>query len=153
MLTLRRLTPRDDMAPVHALLTKAFGYMDGVIDPPSSLHRMTADDLSRTADQAELWVLEPGPVACMVLTPHGDTLYLGKLAVVAGRRGQGLSRRLVEHAADRARALGLPSLTLQTRVELTANQAAFARMGFTEVARTAHQGYRQPTSITYCRPV
>jgi hypothetical protein len=31
---------------------------------------------------------------------------------------------------------------------LTANHGAFARLGFREMARTAHDGYDRPTSIT-----
>ncbi|MBN8292291.1 GNAT family N-acetyltransferase [Rhodobacter sp. NTK016B] len=139
------------MKPVHALLTQAFAYMDAVIDPPSSLGRMTIADLAAEARAQELWVLDPGPVACMILTDKGDTLYLGKLAVAASHRGQGLARVMVDHAVARARALSRPSVTLQTRVELTANQAAFQAMGFAEIGRTAHKGYDRPTSITYRR--
>ncbi|MEL6793708.1 MAG: hypothetical protein AAFP78_09655, partial [Pseudomonadota bacterium] len=36
----------EDWTAVHRLLTDAFAYMDGRIDPPSSLHRMTEDDLA-----------------------------------------------------------------------------------------------------------
>lgn len=145
----RRMGPEEDMAPVHALLTGAFGYMEGVIDPPSSMTRMTPEDLSRDAAANELWVLDPGPAACMILTVKGDTLYLGKLAVDARLRGAGLARRMVDLAVARARALGLAHVTLQTRVELTGNQATFQRLGFHEIGRTAHAGYDRPTSITY----
>ncbi len=147
-MTPRRLTPADDLAPVRALLAAAFAYMDGRIDPPSSLARTAVE-----AARAELWVLGTTPVACVLLTPRADTLYLGKLAVDEGARGQGLARVLVGHACARARALGLPSVTLQTRVELVENHAAFARMGFAEVGRTAHPGYERPTSITFRRAV
>lgn len=149
---LRRLTPHDTMMPVHALLTGAFAYMDGVIDPPSSMHRMRPDDLAAEAGRSELWVLD-GPLACMILTDKGDTLYLGKLAVAEAWRGTGLARVMVEHAVARARALGRPSVTLQTRVELLANQRAFQALGFVETGRTAHAGYDRPTSITYVRAV
>jgi ribosomal protein S18 acetylase RimI-like enzyme len=149
----RRMAPDEDMAPVLALLTEAFAYMEGVIDPPSSLTRMALADLARDAARGELWAIEPGPVACMILTPEADTLYLGKLAVAASHRGCRLARVMVEQAVARARALGLPSVTLQTRVELTANHAAFAAMGFVETGRTAHPGFARPTSITYHRTV
>lgn len=145
---LRRLGPGDDMAPVHALLTGAFAYMDGVIDPPSSMTRMTKADLASEAGRAELWGID-GALACMILTDKGDTLYLGKLAVAENWRRSGLARVMIDHAVARARALGRPSVTLQTRVELVANQRAFQGLGFVEVARTAHAGYSQPTSITY----
>lgn len=145
--TPRRLDPQDDPHPMHAMLVAAFAYMDGVIDPPSSLARLAPADL--LAPGSEAWVIGTPPRACGVLTPQPGTLYLGKLAVAAGARGQGLARRLVDLACARARALNLPSVTLQTRVELTGNQAAFQAMGFTETARTAHPGFDRPTSITY----
>ena len=138
-----------DMPGVHALLRGAFAYMEGVIDPPSSMNRMTLDDLQREAEKNEVWVIGVPAQACMILTDKGETLYLGKLAVAAEAQGQGLSRRLVAQAAARARALGRPTVTLQTRVELLGNQAAFARMGFVETGRSAHPGYARPTSITY----
>jgi ribosomal protein S18 acetylase RimI-like enzyme len=73
--------------------------------------------------------------------------------VAASHRGQGLARRLIDQAEARARALQLPALELQTRVELVENQAAFRAMGFEEVGRTAHEGYDHPTSITFRRAV
>jgi ribosomal protein S18 acetylase RimI-like enzyme len=136
---------------MHALLAASFAHMDGVIDPPSSLARLAPADL--LAPQSESWVIGTPPRACVVLTPQPGTLYLGKLAVAEAARGQGLARVLMDLALTRARALGLPSVTLQTRVELTGNQAAFQALGFTEVGRTAHPGYDRPTSITYRRPV
>ena len=147
-----RLTAQDDMAPVHRLLHDAFAYMEPRIDPPSSLHRMTPASLADEAARNELWaMLDPGPVACMILTVKPDHLYLGKLAVAETHRGRGLGRVMLDHAERRARALGRPALVLQTRVELVENHAAFARMGFAETGRTAHAGYDRPTSVTFTR--
>ena len=91
--------------------------------------------------------------ATIFSTPKPGALYVGKLAVAASHRGQGLARRMLDRAEARARDLGLPALELQTRVELVENQAAFLAMGFVEVGRTAHKGYDRPTSITYRRAV
>ena len=144
----RRLAPDDPALPaVLDLIREAFAYMDGVVDPPSSIHRLRLDDLRA----GEVWALGDPPVAAMMLTVRGDALYLGKLAVAVAHRGQGLSRRMVEAAVARAAALGLSAVELQTRIELTANQAAFTALGFAEIARTAHPGYDLPTSITYRR--
>ena len=159
-MTPQRLFPGDDMGPVHALLTAAFAYMEGRIDPPSSLSRMTPDTLSEEAARKELWVIpdpaphaSPTPQACVILTPQPDHLYIGKLAVAAQARSQGLARQLIELAETRARALGLPRLRLQTRVELVENHATFTRMGFVQTGETAHEGYDRPTSLTFDRPV
>jgi GNAT superfamily N-acetyltransferase len=148
----RRLAPGDPaLAAVLALIRDSFAFMDGVIDPPSSMHRLTEGDLSDP--RVEVWALGTPPVACVVLTPKAEALYVGKLAVAAAHRGRGLARALIDLAEDRARALGLGTLELQVRVELFGNQAAFAHLGFAEVARTAHAGYDRPTSITMRRIV
>jgi ribosomal protein S18 acetylase RimI-like enzyme len=151
------MTPRlaDDpvlWSPILALLHEAFAFMEGRIDPPSSLRDLTPEALDAQARAGEIWIIG-APVACVFLTPKAGALYVGKLAVAASHRGQGLARCLIDQAEVRARALGLPILELQTRVELVENQAAFRAMGFVEAGRTAHAGYDRPTSITYRRPV
>jgi GNAT superfamily N-acetyltransferase len=139
----RRISPQDDGLPqVLDLLWRSFGFMDGRIDPPSSLHRLTLD---RLATQ-EVWGIGSPVVACVVLTPREGCLYLGKLAVDTAFRGGGLARVLVDLAVARAQELQLPVVQLQTRVELVENRAAFERMGFHVVRGEAHPGYDRVTS-------
>jgi predicted N-acetyltransferase YhbS len=135
------------------LIRRSFAYMDGRIDPPTSMHHLTLDALTAQAEAGEVWAIGTPVVASVVLTPHADVLYLGKLAVSEDLRGQGLARHLIEHAVRRARALGLSAVDLQTRVELVENHAAFARLGFRQVATTAHAGFDRPTSVTMRRTV
>jgi predicted N-acetyltransferase YhbS len=151
----RRLSPDDDFAPVLILIRDAFAYMDGLIDPPSSMHTLTTADLSASARDGEVWVLTDGqgPIACIVMTPRRNSLYLGKIAVSAAFRRQGLARQLLAHAAIRAGDLGLTALELQSRAELTANHSAFAALGFVKTAETAHPGYDRPTSFTFMKAV
>ena len=150
-----RLSPEDDPAPVLALIRAEFAFMDGRIDPPSSMHRLTAADVSRQAAAGEVWVLGPAgaPLACVFFTAKPETLYIGKLAVAEAARGQGHARSLVTLAETRARALGLPVLELQTRIELNENHATFERLGFARVGGTAHPGYDRVTSLSYRKPV
>ena len=100
--TPRRMTAQDDFGPLLSLITEAFAYMDGRIDPPSSANRLTAADLAEQSARDEIWVIEDTdkPVACMILSPRDDHLYLGKLAVSKAFRGQKLARQLVHHAFD-----------------------------------------------------
>ncbi|TIV75630.1 MAG: GNAT family N-acetyltransferase, partial [Mesorhizobium sp.] len=74
--------------------------------------------------------------------------YVGKLAVEPELQSQGVGARLMQAVEDLARERGKDAIELQTRIELTANHAAFARLGFRETGRTAHAGYDRPTSIT-----
>ncbi len=147
-----RATDPYDWPGVLALIQRAFAGMEGRIDPPSSVHRLTAEGIAAQARTGEIWVVPPLQ-ACMFLTPKDGRLYLGKLAVEPALQGRGLARQLVALAEERARALGFAILELETRVELTENHAIFARLGFVETGRKAHPGFDRPTSITFAKRV
>jgi predicted N-acetyltransferase YhbS len=148
-----RATDPYDWPALLRLIQTSFAYMEGRIDPPSSMHRLTSAEIARHAETGEVWVIEDdtthAPVACVFLTPKKGALYLGKLTVATSHRGQGLARVLVETAQARARALGLPLLELQSRIELVENHAAFASLGFVQTGETAHPGFDHPTSLTF----
>jgi len=147
--------PSDSPALIEVLdlIRRSFAEMEGRIDPPSSVHRLTAADLAAQAEAGEIWAIGTPVVACVLLTPRRDALYLGKLAVAANLRGTGLARQLVDLAVGRARAHGLAALELQTRTELVEDHATFARLGFVQTATCAHPGYARPTSLTLRRPL
>ncbi len=152
----RRLRPDDPaLGAVLALIRTSFAYMEGRIDPPSSMHRLTLDEIAAQARQSEVWAIEDERrvVACVFLTPTPGALYLGKLAVAITHRGQGLARRLVCLAEERARALGLASVELKSRVELTENHSAFAALGFRVAGETTHPGFDRATSLTFVKPI
>lgn len=153
-MTPERLHAEDPhLSEVLALIQRSFSYMEGRIDPPSSMRELTVEGMSRHCESGEIWILGTPIVACMFLTPKEDCLYLGKLAVDGNKRGAGLARCLVEHALRRARDLRLPAIELQTRVELVENHATFSRLGFVQTGTTAHAGYDRPTSLVFRRPV
>lgn len=133
-----------------ALILRAFAYMDGVIDPPSSAHRLTADSLREKAGRETgfLAMRNDEIVGCIFAAEHDGHLYVGKLAVEPELQGKRIGRRLMETVEVLANAAGKPVLELQARIELTDNQAAFRRMGFIETERSAHAGYDRPTSVT-----
>lgn len=133
-----------------ALIMRAFSYMDGMIDPPSSAHRLTAESLREKArTETGFLAMQDGKlVGCIFAAEHAQHFYIGKLAVEPGLQGKKIGRDLMRAAEALARAAGKPVLELQARVELTDNQAVFGRLGFVETARTAHTGYNRPTSVT-----
>ncbi|MEM9046689.1 MAG: GNAT family N-acetyltransferase [Pseudomonadota bacterium] len=138
-----------DWEAIHALLTRAFAFMEGQIDPPSSLTRMAPDCLARKAEaETVLLATSPGLIGCLFAKPQDGALYLGKIAIDPDHQGQGIGRALVTAAEELARQNSQTALVLETRIELTENHAAFARLGFVKTAETAHPGYDRPTSIT-----
>ena len=146
----RRIAPEELKAleEILVLLHVCFAYMDGRIDPPSSLHALTVSDLVKQAEKGEVWAVGSPIVACVFLTKKTDCLYLGKLAVHAAERGNGLARKLVSLAEDRARDMRKPYLELQTRIELVENHATFAKLGFTRTATGKHPGFDRVTECT-----
>ncbi|AWC20565.1 putative acetyltransferase [Aminobacter sp. MSH1] len=138
-------------AELHDLIMRSFAYMDGVIDPPSSAHRLTPANLRDKARNEICFIatLDGRLAGCIFAAERADAFYVGKLAVDDSARGMGIGRELMQAAEHHAVAQGKPTLELQTRIELEANHATFGRMGFVEFERTAHEGYDRPTSITY----
>jgi GNAT superfamily N-acetyltransferase len=140
----------DRWSDVLALIVGAFAAMDGIVDPPSSAHRLTVENLREKArHETGYAALKDGSiVGCVFAREQQDDVYVGKLAVAPGSQRQGIGKRLMQAVEDLARSHGKTAIELETRVELTANHQAFARMGFRETGRTAHRGYERPTSIT-----
>lgn len=150
---MRQLAQDDDFREVLALIRATFAYMEGRIDPPSSMQRLTVADLARAAAEGEVWVSGDPVLGCVVLTPAADALHLGKLAVADAARGTGLGRALVARAESSALARGLPAVQLQCRVELTELHGFYRALGYAETGRSAHPGFDHPTSITFRKPV
>lgn len=151
------LAPPDfnDWAAVHALLLRCFAPMEERIDPPSSLHRMSADVIAAIARENTFAVGLSGEVviAFGLAEAREQSLYLSKLAVAPEWRGRGLLRRMVRAFEDEARRRGLAGMTLQTRVELSGNHHVFSALGFIKTEETRHPGFDRVTSFTFSRPL
>ncbi|MBG0508245.1 GNAT family N-acetyltransferase [Agrobacterium sp. MOPV5] len=132
-----------------ALIMSSFAYMDGVIDPPSSAHRLTLENLAEKArvEIAFVALNDDELLGCLFCRPEPTCLYIGKLCVSPKAQGKGIGRMLVQKSEALARELALPALRLETRIELIANHARFAAWGFVKTAENAHAGYDRTTSI------
>ena len=144
-----------DWGELHRLLNDSFAYMEGRVDPSSSLTQMSAEDLKRKAQVETLFVARQlgNVVGSAYCREEGASIYIGKVAVAKELQGRGIGRRLIKRAEQLATERGCAALELETRVELVENQAAFGRLGFVEVSRSAHAGYAQPTSVRMRKPV
>jgi GNAT superfamily N-acetyltransferase len=142
-----------------SMIRTSFAYMDGIIDPPSSVHRLTPEALRAKAEAETCFLASVGDdespanaadrtVGCAFLAERDDHFYLGKLAVLPAFQRQGVGRALLEAAEAHAVRANKPVIELQTRVELAGNHRTFASLGFVETERTAHAGFDRPTSLT-----
>lgn len=145
----------NDWERVLQLILDAFSYMGPRIDPPSSALRLTPQSVQAHAESGTLLLAYRADdlAGCLFLHQKNDALYIGKFAVSPTLQQAGIGRKLMEAACGEARSRGIGTLELETRIELTENHAAFARMGFIKTAETSHQGFDRPTSIVMRAPV
>lgn len=144
----RPLSPHAAEA-IAALVRRAFTAVRVEPDPPPSARRETAEAVlaALQAGGGAGIDADEGLVACVIWHPKPPGLYMGRLAVDARYRGQGLARRLVAAAEAAARAGGHGVLWLSTRLVFQDNRRLFASCGFVETAQHAHPGYAAPTFV------
>lgn len=127
-MTIRRATPADTPA-LRAMMAESNGYERA--EARVMIVAFAAGWSVPGADH-EVWVEEAGGavVGFLALIPHGADQELDLFFTANDSQGSGLGRRLFDHMADRARALGA------TRVVISSNPEAagfYRRMGAVEV--------------------
>ena len=154
----------DEFVPVYSLLKNAFAEQNGVVDPPSSVTRLTVDDVIADFKTGSLLVAESEDelVGCAFTQERRadfsspgageDTyLYFYHMAVSPDWRRRGIAGELLGVAETVARQQGLPGIFLQSRIELTGNHALFEKHGYQQVGTFTHPGFDRPTSLTFLK--
>lgn len=104
---------------------------------------------------AEHWVdlVECGDalIALIEMIPQSDHLYVENIAVLEAHQGQGLARRLLDHAADLARASRLPEIRLLTNKAFAANISFYEHLGFENYQEIPFSG--GGTTVYFRKPV
>lgn len=132
------------------LVQDAFAYMEGRIDPPSSVHGLTPTSIATKSQEEALFLATDDEelVGCVFARPRADSLYVSKLAVRPERQGNDIGRRLMQAVEDHARSIGIRTVELDTRIELIENHRTFVALGYLKTAEQAHEGFDHPTFIT-----
>jgi len=153
LITNAKDTPFNDYQALHRLLTEAFAYMNGVIDPPSSMLKLDQKSLREKTEKETLLIATHHKelVGCIFIQPRNDHCYAGKFAVKAEYRHQGVGTKLLRAAQEWACDQGYVQIDLETRVELIDNHRYFEKQGFSKTAENAHAGFDRPTSFVYSK--
>jgi putative acetyltransferase len=121
--------------------------------PPESIHMMDASRLASSGIWFFVMREEGAPIGMgafkRIDATHAE---IKSMHVLAEMRGRGLSRRMLEHLVDAARAEGFARLSLETGVQPTfvAARALYANAGFVECA--PFEGYApDPNSVFMTR--
>ncbi|MEM7222995.1 MAG: GNAT family N-acetyltransferase [Pseudomonadota bacterium] len=77
----------------------------------------------------------------IVLMARADHLFVENVALDPAHHGQGLGRRLMTFAEERAQELGLGGIRLYTNVKMTENFPFYERLGYQITERRTEDGY------------
>lgn len=135
----RPATAADAAAISECVRTAYQRYVKGIGRQPGPM----LDDYGQVVRNHRAYVIEDGGriVGALVLKDTDDGILLDNVAVLPSRQGEGLGRRLVEHAESEARRLGHDHLDLYTHEQMTGNIAMYARYGYEEFARRTEHGF------------
>ena len=114
-------------------------YVECIGKPPGPM----LDDYDQVVRDHHAYVIDDDGriVGALVLMDKEDGILLDNVAVLPARQGQGIGRRLVEHAESEARRLGHRHLDLYTHERMTENIAMYARSGYEEIERRTEHGF------------
>ena len=125
-----------DVSLVWALTRAAFQEYAAFVDPPIRALLETEDDVAEflTRGGAAIAEINATAVGCIRYELGEDescrSLFLGRLAVLAAYRHQGIGRALVAWAEEKARAMGLDETRLGIYRTLTRNQQLYESVGY-----------------------
>lgn len=152
MLHIRTYHP-DDLPTLRALTAAAF---DGVSIDQGIEHafgpingrdwrwrKMRHVDEDAQRDPAGIFIAEDdaGSVIGFISTwcdLEAGIGHIPNLVVAEGRRGQGIGRRLIEHALQQFRNAGLTHARIETLVQNEIGNGLYTSIGFREIARQIH---------------
>jgi len=136
-----RVATAEDAETIAQVVNAAFRVERFFIDRD----RISTEKVRAMLNMGEFLVAEDGGMAaCVYVELQGERGYFGLLAVDPGRQGNGLGRRLVEEAEERARAAGCKVMDLRI-VNLRAELPAFyRRLGYVETRTEPFKADAEP---------
>jgi GNAT superfamily N-acetyltransferase len=129
----------DDVAAIEGIVERAYGgYVKRIGMRPGPMD----SDYGEKVGTGLVFVAEDGGVAgLIVLVELEDRVLIDNVAVDPDRQGEGIGRRLLAFAEDRARQAGLHRVALYTHEKMSENLALYARLGYAEDERRQEDGY------------
>jgi N-acetylglutamate synthase-like GNAT family acetyltransferase len=136
---LRDATPADREA-IERLVEAAYGmYVERIGRRPAPMDADYAGLIG--AGRVTVAERDGDVMGAIVLLPMADHLLVENVAVDPAAQRAGIGRRLMAHAEDEARALGLSELRLYTNEHMVENMAWYPRLGYRETERRSESGF------------
>jgi N-acetylglutamate synthase-like GNAT family acetyltransferase len=130
----------DDLDAIRRLVRDAYAiYVSRIGREPAP---MGADYEEVLADGAMTVAVDDGElVGVLVLRPQPRSLLVENVAVAPAAQRRGVGRALMAFAEERARGLGVATITLYTNVHMTENLSFYPALGYNEVDRRHEEGF------------
>src|ERR1700730_2143757 len=137
-----RSAAADDAARIGAIAHAAYAiYVPRIGREPAP---MAADFEAEVAANRVVVIEAAGSVrGYMIAWPEPDAYFIDNIAIDPQSQGDGLGRRLVDHAVAQAEKLKLPALRLYTNVLMTENLSMYAHIGFVETHRVVEKSFHR----------
>jgi ribosomal protein S18 acetylase RimI-like enzyme len=138
---IRRATA-DDAARIGTIARAAYAiYVPRIGREPAPI---VADFGAEIAAERVVVIETAGKVSgYMIAWPEADAYFIDNIAVDPECQGEGLGRRLIEHAVAQANRLHLPALRLYTNVLMIENLSMYENIGFVETNRAVEKGFHR----------
>jgi ribosomal protein S18 acetylase RimI-like enzyme len=135
-----RKASADDAPSVGAIARAAYTrYISRMGREPAP---MLADFATEIAADRVLVIATGATVAgYMIAWPEADAYFIDNIAIDPTRQGEGLGRRLIDHAMGEAKRFRLPAIRLYINVAMTENISMYAHLGFVETHRAVEDGF------------
>ena len=136
-----------DQVDILRVIRASFAEYQGKLDPPSSAHHKTPEDVQNELSRATAILAVAGTeaVGCVFYRATGNYVYLYRLAVVPNWRKHGIGSKLVNLVEEQTVNQGLHTVRLSVRVALVDNQIYYEKLGYTFKEYGTHTGYTEPT--------
>ncbi|GAB3263221.1 GNAT family N-acetyltransferase [Chitinimonas naiadis] len=144
-----------DLPAMLNVICSAFAQYAGRLDPPSSAERKTIEVVRAELAHAQAIVAEQAGevVGCVFLRRKQQEVYLDRLSVLPGCRGQGIGHALLAAVEAWALAQGASATCLSVRLVLEAQQAYYRQRGYQHASFGTHEGYLLPTYRNMRKPL
>ena len=146
-LDLRPATP-DDVPCIHSITQEAYREYLGVLEPPSGAHSESESDVRQALMDggAVLATLDGSPAGSVRFQPEEGSFYVGRLAVLPGRRRSGIGSALLNFVEAEARKAGAQRLRLRVRLSLADNVRLHAHLAGTGSSASIREATRRSRS-------
>ena len=123
----------DEIELVRTIMYESFIEYKDKLTPPSGAISETTDQIrEKISRKGGAILVHDGPeaVGSAQYYVQDDYMYIGRIAVLPGRRGKGIGRAVVSYLEDLARSKGQKQVRLEVRLSLPENVIYYTRLNY-----------------------